>query len=100
MSTYVRFVRGTQDDIDEAYIHYEGESIGLGDKFLADLKETVSRIVDNPLLYAKVFADVRAAMLRQFKFVVFFRYQAETVVIVAIQHGSRRWSRWRRRLDN
>ena len=51
MSVPAAYLPEAQDDIDAAFVWYEGHSAGLGDQFLEALREEVDRIRANPQLY-------------------------------------------------
>ena len=40
-----------QDDIDKAYLYYEGREINLGERFLDILDSEFKRIINNPDLF-------------------------------------------------
>jgi plasmid stabilization system protein ParE len=98
MSWPVAYLPEARDDIDEAYGGYEVRSAGLGDRFLETLREHVDRIRENPALYGEFYQGVRAALLRRFPYVVYYRAEAERVVIIAVQHGRRSFRAWRGRV--
>jgi plasmid stabilization system protein ParE len=76
-----------RDDVDAAYTYYEGCLAGLGDRFLTALAHRVGVIEGNPRLYGEVRPRVRAAALRRFPYVVYYREQAGRVLIIAVRHG-------------
>jgi toxin ParE1/3/4 len=93
----VRFRPEIPDDITEACRWYEGRSAGLGERFLRELKLTLSRITDMPEAYAKGDRDVRSARLHRFPYVVHFRIADTEVVVVAVMYGGRDPSVWQDR---
>jgi len=83
-----------RDDIDRAYAHYKQQKPGLGERFLNALRDVLDRIADNAELYGVVYQDVRAATLRRFPYVVYYRIEPARVLVLAVQHGrghSRQW---------
>lgn len=97
MSLPVAYLPEAQDDVDAAYGHYEQQSPGLGSQFLEALQTVVEQIADNPALYGTVHQDVRAAPMRRFPYVVYYRADSAQVVILAVQHGRRSSRAWRGR---
>jgi plasmid stabilization system protein ParE len=91
------FLPDALDDIDSAYATYEQRALGLGDRFLEALRVVLLRVAENPALYSVVFRDVRAAPMRRFPHVVYFRANAGRVLIIAVQHGRRGSLAWRSR---
>ena len=84
-------------DAQEARDYLEGQQAGLGQAFLDRLNETLAGIGAMPEMYAIVWRNVRAARLRRFTYVVYYRVHADRVEVLAVMHGSRRASAWRTR---
>ncbi|HJZ94413.1 MAG TPA: hypothetical protein VKE40_26350 [Gemmataceae bacterium] len=92
-----------QWDIIEESECYDNVRAGLGDDFVAETREAISRAVARPRLYAQVDPPVRArevrqTLVRRFPFKVIYEVTATEVIIVAVTHVRRRDRRWRRRL--
>ncbi len=98
MSLPVGYRAEALDDIDDAYAAYEQRSAGAGEQFLEALRQLVERIADSPNLYGAIYRDVRAAPLRRFPYVVFYRAEANGVLVIAVQHGRRSWRGWKGRV--
>jgi len=77
----------TRDDL-------EAQQTGLGQKFLDLLKETLSRISTMPKMYGVVWRNVRAARLRRFRYIVYYRVYADRVEVLAVMHGNRDAADW------
>jgi len=86
-----------REDIDEAFASYQRRRVGLGWLFLARLKEQLDRIKDNPQSYAVLSGDVRAAAMRQFPYVIYYRAESARTVVVAVLHGRRHPRTWQSR---
>lgn len=84
-------------DAEEARDHLEAQRAGLGQDFLDRLKETLARIGNMPELYGVVWRNVRAARLRRFTYVVYYRVHDDRVEVLAVMHGSRSASAWQSR---
>jgi plasmid stabilization system protein ParE len=84
-------------DAEEARDYLEGQQAGLGQAFLDRLNEALARIGAMPELYGVAWRNVRAARLRRFTYVVYYRVHADRVEVLAVMHGSRQPSAWRRR---
>jgi plasmid stabilization system protein ParE len=97
MSLPVVYLPEAQDDIDAAYAQYEQRLAGLGDRFLKELRDVIDRIADNPALYGTIHQDVRAALVRRFPQVVYYRAEPGQVLILAVQHGRRGSRSWQSR---
>ena len=87
-----------RDEIDEEYTWYEEQRAGLGEEFLAAVRTTLDSIQRNPGRYGVVHREVRAAPMRRFPYVAYYRVEADRIVVMAIQHGRRDPRRWRSRV--
>ena len=59
-------------DVQEARDQLEAVRVGLGTQVLARVREVLARIEKMPELHGKVWEDVRAARLKQFRYIVYF----------------------------
>src|SRR5437667_11001324 len=73
-------------DIAEAAHWYEERSQGLGSHFLRCADASMAFIHRNPLSVAKYYKEYRRALLHRFPYGVFFVFDNEAVVVVAILH--------------
>ena len=84
-------------DVQEARDQLEKVRVGLGNQVLARVREVLARIEKMPELHGKVWQDVRAARLKQFRYIVYFIVLADRVEVLAILHGARDPSSWKSR---
>jgi toxin ParE1/3/4 len=70
---------------------------GLGEDFLEQLQAVLDRIAETPELFGVVHEKIRAATLRRFPYVVYFRLEAVRIYVIAVQHGRRHSRRWQSR---
>lgn len=87
-------VRG---DIDESYAWYENQRQELGHEFLTALQACMNQVQESPLSRAIVYREIRAALVKRFPYVVYYRVESSRVMVVAVQHGRRSSRRWRQR---
>jgi plasmid stabilization system protein ParE len=73
----VRFRRSAQRDVQQAFEYFEAKSPGLGVESVERVEEAAAIISRNPETYQTVFQDVRRASLRQFKYALFYRIEAD-----------------------
>lgn len=97
MSWSITYLPDARDDVDRAYASYEQRKAGLGERFLDRLRHRVEVICGNPEIYAVVRGDVRAAALKQFPYVVCYRFEQDRVFVIAVLHGHRNPEIWRDR---
>jgi plasmid stabilization system protein ParE len=84
-------------DIDDAFLWYEGQRVGLGHEFLAAAQISIDAIAEHPLRYQTIRRDTRRILLRRFPYVIYYRVYDDIVVIVACMHGRRSPRRWQSR---
>ena len=84
-------------DVQEARDQLEAVRVGLGSQILARVREVLARIEKMPELHGKVWQDVRAARLKQFRYIVYFIVLADRVEVLAVLHGARDPSSWQPR---
>ena len=84
-------------DIQEARDQLEAIRVGLGNQVLARVREVLARMEKMPELYGKVWEDVRAARLKQFRYIVYFIVLADRVEVLAVLHSARDPSSWQSR---
>lgn len=61
-----------ESDIQDACDQLVGVRVGLGKQFLARVREVLTRVEKMPELHGVVQEDVRAARLKQFRYIVYF----------------------------
>lgn len=98
MSLRVVFRTPAQLEFEKAAIWYNDQRQGLGEEFLQEIDDVLSRAAAHPERYPIVAGDVRKAVARRFPYSVFFRTRADTLVVLAVFHGRRDPEIWRRRL--
>jgi plasmid stabilization system protein ParE len=64
--------------------------LDLGSKFIEAADIALSRIADNPEMYAVGYRGIRRAKLPRFPHVVYYRIIGATIEILAVLHGRRR----------
>lgn len=84
-------------DIQAARDQLENVRVGLGNQVLARVREVLARIEKMPELHGKVWEDVRAARLKQFRYIVYFVVLADRAEVLAVLHSARDSSAWQSR---
>lgn len=98
MTLPLDFLPPVKEEIDQAYAWYQRQRQGLGEDYLAEVRRTLDQIQRQPLAWAVLYRGVRAALVRRFPYVVYFRDEPDRIVVIAVQHGHRHSRRWRSRL--
>ena len=98
MSYEVQVRRAAEIDIAEAQVWYETQQTGLGAEFRSEISRVIDRLARTPLIYQVVHRDVRRAMVHRFPYLVWYRVEGETVVILACTYAGRDPERVKARL--
>lgn len=98
MSFPIRLLPEAKAEFDAATDWYEQQRVGLGVDFVARVGDVLNRIAANPQLHARVYGDVRKAVMRQFPYGVLYREDTGEVVVIAIFHTARDPALWQARV--
>ena len=96
MSTRVVFRPQAEDELLEVQRWYDSRAADLGKQFGQAVNQLVDRIAANPLTFPLVHNDTRRAVMSRFPYALYFRVDADGIVVLAI-HGRRHPSRWQTR---
>ena len=88
-----------KEDLSEAYLWYEKQESGLGDRFLNSFKDACQRIEKRPGMHPIACDDVRFVLMKKFPYVIYFRIEAEETVILCVVHGHRDPEVWQSRIE-
>lgn len=95
----VRFHEAAEAELHEALGFLELRAKGLGRRLLKELRATVARIAEFPLLGAEICPGVRKLSVRTFRYAIIYAIDDRGVLVLAVAHGSRRPDYWTGRLD-
>jgi len=87
-----------EEDIQTTHDALEQVQTGLGRRFVGCLRELLERVESTPELYGVVWQDVRAARVKQFRYIVYYVVFGNRVEVIAVLHGARDPSVWQSRL--
>jgi len=91
------YQRRARAEVRAAYRWYENEKKGLGERFLAALRESENRIQTLPLSFPVVYRTTRRVFLKRFPYGLLFRLENDEVIVVACYHVRRDPEGWMRR---
>lgn len=98
MSLPVLLRPAAEADVQATHRELEQTQPGLGDRFVARVRDVLERIEAVPEMYGLVWQDVRAARLRRFRHVIYYVVFSDRVEVLAVMHGSRDAPAWRSRV--
>jgi toxin ParE1/3/4 len=83
-----------------AAIWYDEQRPGLGDEFVADVTETLTRIAQASHSYAlwptvkHAAAPIRRALVQRFPYAIAFEAHSDQICVLAVAHAKRRPLYW------
>jgi plasmid stabilization system protein ParE len=83
----VVFLPSAENDILTAHQQYESVAPGLGDRFAQAIKQTTRLLEALPEMFGEVAPQIRAAPVRRFPYVIYYRSEGDHVIVLAITHG-------------
>ena len=95
-----RFAEAAKLELIQEVEFYENIEAGLGARFLASIREVVSRAILYPLTGSPYRKNTRRLLVKDFPFAVIYRSHTDGVVIFAVAHLSKRPGYGRSRIDN
>ncbi len=78
-----------EEDLLDAYRWYDERVSGLGLRFLESVEQALVRIERSPQLYEIVYEGVRRALIRTFPYGIYYSFEEERSVVLAVVHSSR-----------
>jgi plasmid stabilization system protein ParE len=85
------------DILNAARIH-EKSRVGYGSRFLDAVETCLDAIASEPASFPEVELGVRKALLRRFRYVIYFRILDEDVIdVLAVAHHRQHEDAWRSR---
>lgn len=79
------------DETDNAYIFYETQSPGLGERFLKSLEEAYKKLSHSPQFYSYINSakDLRDIKINNFPFVIIFQIIKNQVFVLRVFNTNR-----------
>ena len=87
MSLTILFRREARIEFDFAADWYERRRLGRGAMFTAAVRATLNQIADQPDIHARVFEDVRQALVKRYPYSVLYRTEPGILIVVAVFHS-------------
>ena len=71
-------------DIREAFLYYEEQKVGLGNRFLDTLENYIERVQKYPEHYQIKRKPYREVFIKHFPYLIIFEIEAKKVIIYAV----------------
>jgi plasmid stabilization system protein ParE len=89
MPLAVRLRPDVLSDLRDATAWYEAASPGLGAEFQQAFFDELERIAAAPLMHRALYRDFRRLVMPRFPYLIYFRVEADGVVIYLLIHSAR-----------
>ncbi len=96
----VEFLDPAKRELLEAIAYYNGQAEGLGYRFAAEVRRTLSRIVQYPHAWTPISERTRRCRTGGFPYGVVYQAREDVILIVAVMHLHRHPDSWRGRLPS
>ena len=93
----VKFHIEAEAELSGAALFYEERVVGLGILFAAEIKKSIEFIQTYPEASPRLGRLLRQFVVKRFPYTVFYRCEAQCILILAIAHNRRRPGYWKRR---
>jgi len=87
-------------EFEEAVRYYRARGRVLGDRFAAEVRFAIHRILETPERWRVLEQDVRRCVVRVFPYSILYTIERDRVLIVAVMHGKRQPGYWRYRVGS
>ncbi|MDO8844616.1 type II toxin-antitoxin system RelE/ParE family toxin [Methylicorpusculum sp.] len=84
-------------DIEEQFEFFEEKRLGLGHDFLLCVEEALDKLQKNPLIYRKIYKELRRTSITRFPLRVFYLVQNQNIIVTAVLHAKKDPTSWRNR---
>lgn len=94
MALPVVYRRKVGRDLAAAFAHYQAQTEGVGDEFLAAVDSVFDAIERYPEIFPAIHGEVRRAIVSRFPYAVFYRVEPKRVVVLRVLHTARDPKLW------
>lgn len=94
----INFLEIAQAELDEAIEYYNYEVPGLGDTFLAEVLNALSRVVEFPEAWHPCSKRTRRCQTRRFPYGIIYQLRKQEILVVAIANLHRKPDYWKDRI--
>ena len=93
----IEFHPDAVSEIREATLYYQAQQVGLGERFLSAVQESLTRISNFPESFPIVISSVRQFKVAHFPYAIVYRLQVNYIQVIALAHSRRKPQYWSRR---
>lgn len=80
-----------EHDLDDAFIWYELNQIGLGKRFFESVDESIQFLSENPTIFAEIYNGLRRSLIKKFPYGIYYKmiFESKEIQIVGVLHFGR-----------
>ena len=93
----IQFHPDVAKEIKYSYQWYQNQADGLGQDYLSELESSFQTIRELPNTWPKFEMGFRRFLLSKFPFSVIYKFNENTIFVVAVMHNSRKPGYWSER---
>ncbi|MDD1444469.1 type II toxin-antitoxin system RelE/ParE family toxin [Dolichospermum sp. ST_sed3] len=99
MNYKIRISAEAENDINEAFLWYEYNQIGLGDDFIRNIEESFQSISKNPLAFLKIHRRIRRCLVHKYPYGIYYLNEDNNseALIIGVIHFKRSSRIWKQR---
>ena len=97
MTLEVVFRPAAKAEFDGAALWYEDRRPGLGTEFVMEIDRAVGLAAAHPARFPANVGEIRCVRVRRFPYSVFYRAEADRIVVLAVFHARRDPAIWQGR---
>ncbi|MBN2133565.1 MAG: type II toxin-antitoxin system RelE/ParE family toxin [Sedimentisphaerales bacterium] len=94
----VELLDTAKEEFAEAIAYYNEQSEGLGYRFAAEVRNTLSRIVQHPEAWAPISLRARRCRTNGFPYGIIYQLRQDVILVVAVMHLHRHPDTWKSRV--
>jgi toxin ParE2 len=93
----IEFLSIAESELEEAIIFYEQKEAGLGLRFLAEVQNSLLRIVDHPHAWYRLSPNTHRCRTRVFPYALVYQFQDSKIMVIAVASLHREPNYWKDR---
>lgn len=90
----ISFLPLAQAELDDAFLWYEQQGVGLGYEFLDEFDQSIRLIASFPKLFEQMTEGLRRCLINRFPYGIIYGIDSEKIVVIAVAHLKRKPNYW------
>jgi len=73
-----------KEDLQSAYLWYEGCQSGLAEEFLVEIELAIHRVLEHPKSYSIAYGQFRHCPVKRFPYSIFYTLEGQNILVHAV----------------